>query len=47
MGGDSGKERLLGCWWPFTAVPVCRSSVDTVAQVRRVHQSVATEGPSR
>lgn len=49
LGGDGGgeEELLTGFWWPLSIVPVCISSTGTVAQLRSVHQSVASEGSSR
>lgn len=46
-GWGGGRLQLVTLWSPLTVVTVCSSGIDTVAQVRRVHQSVATEGPSR
>lgn len=45
--GDGGgeKELLTVSWRPLSIAPVCISSTAQV-QLRRVHQSVATEGPS-
>uniref|UniRef100_A0A8C8U8E9 NADH dehydrogenase [ubiquinone] iron-sulfur protein 7, mitochondrial n=1 Tax=Peromyscus maniculatus bairdii TaxID=230844 RepID=A0A8C8U8E9_PERMB len=45
-GWGGGRLQLVTLWSPLTVVTVCSSGIDTVAQVRRVHQSVATEGPS-